>query len=279
MKIINCEQRSPEWFRARCGFITSSRIADVLAKLRSGGEAAGRRNYRAQLVCERLTGEPAEDTYCNADMQRGIDMEPIARAAYEVHREVFVEQCGFILHPSLPLCGASVDGLVGDDGLVEIKCPRLVTHLDYLLHPEQVPSEYQPQMLWQMECTGRNWCDFVSYDPRMPKRHRLFVRRLMRDEKRLKEMREEVERFLLEVEMILKQLDAPNTLQDQDRELLERKQAEIEASRPKPMGAETVTGKDSAPETPALPTSSDGPKSSEQADQVEINGQQITVPF
>lgn len=200
------EQGSPEWFALRVGLVTASRLNDVMSTLKSGGEAATRKNYRAQLVAERLTGAKAE-SFTNGAMQWGIDNEPLARASYEVLHGIDVEQVGFIKHPVIEWTGASPDGLIGDDGLIEIKCPNTATHIDYLL-AGVVPSDYKNQMLWQMECSGRKWCDFVSFDPRMPEDMQLFVIRYHRDEERLKELREGVVKFLDEVNEMLVKLQA-----------------------------------------------------------------------
>jgi putative phage-type endonuclease len=202
--IIDCVQGSPEWRQARTGRVTASRVADVLARIKSG-EAAGRRNYRAELVCEVLTGMCAENGYVSKEMQWGTETEPFARAAYEVARDVMVDQVGFVVHPDLERFGASPDGLAGSDGMVEIKCPNTATHISYLLEGK-VPSEYQPQMLAEMACADRKWCDFVSFDPRLPKEMQLFVRRFMRDEERIAEMEQQVRFFLSEVDEIVKQL-------------------------------------------------------------------------
>ena len=197
-------QGSEEWFNARRGFVGASKINDVMATTKSGGEAATRRNLRAAIVAERLTGTSAE-SFTSIAMQHGIEYEPIARALYEVANGVDVEQVGFILHPSINMTGASPDGLIGSDGLIEIKCPNTSTHIDYLLAGVP-PKEYRNQMLWQMECTGRNWCDFVSYDPRMPDDMQLFTIRYMRDEEKLSELRRGVIKFLEEVDEVLDKL-------------------------------------------------------------------------
>ena len=204
MRTIECQQGSPEWHAARCGFVTSSRIADLMSKVKSG-ESAGRRNYRAQIVSEILTGQPCENGFVSADMTRGTENEPLARAAYEVRTGEFLDTVGFVLHPTLDRCGASPDGLVGTDGLVEIKCPKTATHLDYLLGGT-VPSEYQLEMLWAMECAERGWCDFVSFDPRLPEHLQLFVKRLVRDDERITAITAEVIKFWKEVEDILVRL-------------------------------------------------------------------------
>lgn len=194
-------QGSEAWFNARRGFVGASMINDVMATTKSGGEAATRRNLRAKIVAERLTGQSA-DSFSSAAMQWGVEHEPIARALYEVSRGIDVEQVGFILHPEIKMTGASPDGLVEDKGLIEIKCPNTSTHIDYLLGGV-APSEYRNQMLWQMECTNREWCDFASYDPRMPDDMQLFVVRYIRDDEKLKELRAGVIKFLEEVDEVL----------------------------------------------------------------------------
>lgn len=204
MKVIEFEQGSPEWLQSRAGKVTASRIADVMSKIKTG-EAAARRDYKAQIVAEILTGRPAEDGYTNAAMQWGTDTEPLARQAYEAQTGVIVEQVGLVLHPTIDRAGASPDGLA-EDGLVEIKCPKTATHLQYLLAKDIAPSMYQPQMLWQMACTSAKWCDFVSFDPRLPEDLQLHIVRFNRDEKRIAEIEAEVTAFLAEVDEILAQL-------------------------------------------------------------------------
>lgn len=204
-------QGSEEWKQLRLGRVTASRVADVVAKTKSG-YAASRANYMAQLIAERLTGVVAE-SYTNAAMQHGTETEPEARSAYEFYHNVSVEQVAFVPHHRIEDAGASPDGLVGDDGLVEIKCPNTATHLETLLG-RAVPKKYQDQMQWQMACTGRKFCDFVSYDPRMPENLRLFVERLDRDEKRIAELEREIEIFLAE---IVFNIDALDKLYGQDK--------------------------------------------------------------
>lgn len=190
-------QGSPEWFAIRCGKVTASRVADVVARTKTGW-GASRANYMAELVAERLTGAVAE-SYSNAAMQWGTDTEPEARRAYEFYRDVDVAQVGFIVHPHIEQSGASPDGLVEPGGLVEIKCPNTATHIDTLLSAT-VPGKYATQMQWQMACTGRQWCDFVSFDPRMPEAMRLFVRRVQRDNEAIAELEKLVTAFLEELD-------------------------------------------------------------------------------
>jgi len=197
------EQRSPEWFAARCGKATASCIADIIARTKSGW-GASRANYKARLIAERLTGTPAE-TFSNSAMQWGTDKEPEARRAYEFRRNVDVEEVAFVDHPTIPMSGASPDGLVGEDGLVEIKCPNTASHLDTLLG-QKVPEKYVTQMLWQMACTGRQWCDFVSYDPRLPEAMRLFVQRVPRDDEAIEQLEADVSEFLADVDATVSDL-------------------------------------------------------------------------
>jgi putative phage-type endonuclease len=198
-------QGSPEWFAARLGRVTASRVADVIAKTKTGW-GASRANYAAQLVAERLTGEVG-DKFTNAAMQWGTDTEPHARAAYEFIHGHDVRLVGFVPHPSIEMAGASPDGLVGDDGLVEIKCPNTATHIETLLG-SSVPGKYIAQMQWQMACTGRAWCDFVSFDPRLPESMRLFVRHADRDNAYIASLEKMIVEFLGEVDDTIRRLTA-----------------------------------------------------------------------
>jgi putative phage-type endonuclease len=191
------EQRTEEWFKARLGKVTASAISNVIAKTKTG-VSASRETYSTQLTLERLTGKQTE-FYSNAAMEWGTATEPQARQAYEIYREVFVDEVGFITHPRIEMAGASPDGLVGEDGLVEIKCPESKTQMDTLLN-QSVPTKYMPQMQWQMACTGRKWCDFVSFDPRMPENLQIFVQRVERNDLYIKMLEEEVTTFLAEID-------------------------------------------------------------------------------
>ena len=199
------EQRSPEWFAARCGKLTASRLSEALATTKSGW-GASRANIRAELICERLTGVPTEG-YVNKEMQWGTDTEPHARAAYEFHRNCDVALVGFVDHPRIAMSGASPDGLVGDDGLIEIKCPNTATHFEALLG-QPIAEKYIKQMQWQMACTGRRWCDFCSFDPRVPEEMRLFVQRVPRDDKLIATLEKDVELFLREIDTCVAALRA-----------------------------------------------------------------------
>lgn len=192
------EQRTAEWFAARLGKVTASRVADVIAKTKSGEYTAGRDNLMAQLAIERLTGQ-AQESYSNSYMQWGTEQEPFARAAYEIATGQMVEECGFVPHPMIDNAGASPDGLVGDDGLVEIKCPNTATMIETLL-TQKVPSKYITQMQMQMACTGRQWCDFVSFDPRLPAKAQLWVKRVPRDPEFILKMEVEIVKFLAELD-------------------------------------------------------------------------------
>ena len=188
------QQGTDEWFAARLGKVTASRAADVMTKKGS----AARANLSAQLVLERLTNTKGE-SFSSAAMQWGVDQEPFARAAYEAHSGVWVDTVGFVQHPTIERAGASPDGLVGHDGLVEIKCPNTATMIDTLL-TGKVPSNYATQMQMQMACTGRAWCDYAVFDSRMPVKAQLFVKRVQRDQKFIDDMEKEIIAFLAEVE-------------------------------------------------------------------------------
>ncbi len=196
MRTIDCIQGSPEWFAARCGKVTASRISDLMAKTKTGW-GAGRANYMAELVAERLSGTVAEG-YTNAAMKHGTETEPQARAAYQFFRDADVTEVGFVLHPTIDLSGCSPDGLVGTDGMVEIKCPNTATHIETLLGGN-IPDKYMKQTQWQMRCCERDWCDFVSFDPRLPTRMQLFVERVHFVRIAVVEIETEVLTFLREI--------------------------------------------------------------------------------
>lgn len=199
------DQRSQEWLTERCGKVTASRIADVMARTKTG-YGAGRANYAAQLIAERLTGAPAEN-FTNAAMQWGIDTEAQARAMYTFHTGKNVLETGFHPHPTISLSGASPDGLVGDKGLVEIKCPQTATHIA-TLRGSGIDRKYLLQMQWQMACTEREWCDFASFDPRLPGEMQLHVQRVERDDELLTEIETEVTTFLKEIADAVADLEA-----------------------------------------------------------------------
>lgn len=197
---INCEQRTPEWFAARAGCVTGSAVANVLAKIKTG-EAATRRNYRMKLAVERLTNKPQESGFKNEAMQWGIDQEPFARSAYESEMGLMVVEKGFIRVVD-EYIGFSPDGFVGDDGLLEIKCPNSATHFEWL-ESKDVPAEHIPQIQFGLWVTGRKWCDFVSYDSRFPEPMQLFIVRVVRDEAYISNLAHEVSKFNKQVSEIV----------------------------------------------------------------------------
>lgn len=219
------EQERAAWMADRCGHITASRITDVLAKpLKGAKEATTRRNYKAELVCERMTGKTREG-YTSWEMKRGIELEPFARDEYEMRRGEMVDNAGFIVHPTIKMAGATPDGLIGKDGLAQFKCPKTAHHIDYLT-AGIVPNDYRPQMLWEMACTGRQWCDFVSYDPDLPEYLQLFIVRFFRDEVEIAKIEDEVRRFDEEIDVTIKALPTQQTL-------MEKLQASIEMVKAK----------------------------------------------
>lgn len=197
------QQGTPEWHTARLGKVTASRVDDVIATTKTG-YAASRANYMAELALEILTGQRQEG-FTNAAMQWGTQTEPMARAAYESARDVFVVEVGLIDHPSIDMAGASPDGLVGDVGLLEIKCPNSATHIQ-TLRSRAPDSKYITQMMWQMACTGRQWCDFVSFDPRMPDGLQLYIQRIERDNKVIEHLETEVKKFRKELGNLIEEL-------------------------------------------------------------------------
>ena len=198
------EQRSDSWFQCRAGKVTASRLGDLMATTKSG-PSASRKNYIAQLVVERMTGQPAS-SYSNAAMQWGVDTEPMARARYELVTGRDVVEEGFIVHPEIADAGASPDGLVGDDGMLEIKCPTSATHIETLLHAA-IDRKYMLQMQFQMACAKRQWVDFVSFDPRMPDDHQIHIQRVSRDDKMIAEIEKAVTEALSEIEGTIARLN------------------------------------------------------------------------
>lgn len=200
------KQGTDEWLQARCGKITASRIADLIATTKSG-YAASRKNYLAELLVERMTGLPTE-SFISAAMQWGTEHEPDARAVYEFETGNLVKEVGFVVHPNYDFSGASPDGLVNSDGMIEIKCPNSATHIDTLI-TGTVPKRYYAQMQWGMECARREWCDYVSYDPRMKDERIVFYRRtISHDEDFLKGARIEVEKAEKELLGLIEQVEA-----------------------------------------------------------------------
>lgn len=194
------EQKTLEWFQARCGLITASKIADLMATTKSG-PSASRENYLVDLALQRLTGTPNDESFTNQAIEDGVEREPLARQWYEAATGNLVEEVGLIKHPTIERSGASPDGLV-NDGLIEIKCPIKKTHFATLKNRE-IPAKYQLQMFWQMDCLGRKWNDFVSFNPEFPANLQGIIIRLEWDEKRINEIREAVIKFDSDVEEAL----------------------------------------------------------------------------
>lgn len=190
------QQRTDEWYEARLGKATASKFGDVMTVIKTG-EAAARKNYRAELVAERLSGQPT-DSYTSGPMQWGIDTEPLARLKYVILTGNIVDECGFYEHDSL-MAGASPDGLIGNDGLIEIKCPNTATHIE-TLHTEEIPKQYYWQIMGQLWITGRKWADYVSFDPRLPDNAALFIKRIERDDEQIKKLEANISDFLITVD-------------------------------------------------------------------------------
>lgn len=200
------EQRSSEWFAAKLGNVTASRVKDVMSSGRGGAPSATRKNYMMELLCERLTGQQGgADLSRNAAVQRGVELEPFACMAYEADKGVIVVNTGIVMHPTIERFGASPDGLVGDDGVLEIKCPNTATHIA-TMQSERHDSQYDWQMLAQMACTNRDWADFVSYDDRLPEPLQYVCHRFERDFKRCREMESEIKAFLEELDDLEKEM-------------------------------------------------------------------------
>jgi putative phage-type endonuclease len=197
-RIAAIEQGTEAWHQLRMGKVTASRVADILAKTKTG-VSASRQNYLIELAIQRVTNS-IQESYSNAAIEWGVQNEGSARVAYEVKSGNFVDQIAFVDHPTISWFGCSPDGLVNTDGLVEIKCPNSATHWGYI-KADAPPTKYFIQMQAQMAVTGRQWCDFVCYDPRMPERSQLFIKRVPRDQVFIDEMLVEVNKFLSEVEV------------------------------------------------------------------------------
>jgi putative phage-type endonuclease len=202
---VELVQGTQEWRQARVGNATASRVADIVRRTKSG-VSASRANYMSELIVERLTGVPTPQ-FISAAMQWGTEQESDARAAYEFRTDREIVQVGYVVHPTIPDSGASPDGLVGSDGLVEFKCPLSATHIETMLG-QKIDNDYLTQMQWQMACTGRAWCDFVSFDPRMPESMRFYRHRIERDEKMIFQLEKDVAQFLDEMASKIAQLIA-----------------------------------------------------------------------
>ena len=197
-------QGSPEWFLQRLGKCTASRVADVIAKTKNG-YSTSRENYCVELALERITGT-RQESFSNDAMKWGTDNEPLARAAYEARTGAMVDEVAMLPHPAIAMAGASPDGLLDKDGMLEIKCPNPATHAKTLLS-KKPDAKYITQMMWQMACAGRQWCDFVSFDPRFPEHLQLFITRVMRDDAAIALLEKEVSSFLSEVDSMVEQLN------------------------------------------------------------------------
>lgn len=204
---VAVQQGTPEWHQLRLGKVTASRVADILAKTKTGASAS-RGNYLIELALQRVT-KTIEGSYTNAAMEWGTQTEPQARVAYEVKTGNFVDQIAFVDHPTIVGFGCSPDGLVGSDGLIEIKCPNSATHWSYIKANEP-PNKYFIQMQAQMAVTGTRWCDFVSFDPRMPERSQLLIVHVPIDREFILYMEAEIKQFLSEVDKEVQQMEKRN---------------------------------------------------------------------
>jgi len=198
------EQGSEAWKLLKIGKVSASRMADLLAKTKTGASAS-RAKYMAQLLCERMTGQPTE-FFTTAAMQRGTEIEPVARAAYEAENFISVDQVAWVEHPTIPMAGCSPDGVVGEHGLIEIKCKEIHNHLDSILN-DRIDPDHQAQMMWQMACTGRQWCDYVCFDDRAPEGLQLFIKRLERNDALIQTMEDEVRKFLKDLDSMIDKLN------------------------------------------------------------------------
>lgn len=192
-------QGTGEWFNARTGKLTASRMRSAMKRLKNGEDSAERKNLKIEILCERMTGDIV-DKFVSTAMTWGIEKEPEAKAAYEAKTGRIITDVGFIDHPRIEFCGASPDGFV-DDGLIEIKCPNTSTHVSWILDGG-IPEEHKAQMTLQAAVTGRGWVDFVSYDPRMPEAQQLLVRRFYPTAAEIAEIEEEAKKFLQEVDVL-----------------------------------------------------------------------------
>lgn len=199
------EQGSSEWLRARIGCLTASRMGDAMAFLKGGKESEARRKLKIELLAERLT-EMTNDGFVNAAMRWGIETEQEAKDRYEEITGALIQPCGFALHGEIDYFGASPDGLLNGDGLIEIKCPTSITHMQWLLDGV-VPEQHKPQMMAQMIVTGRGWCDFMSYDPRFPAGKDYFIRRFEPSPGELNDVENGALIFLEELDRLADQLN------------------------------------------------------------------------
>jgi hypothetical protein len=191
-------QGTPEWFAIRCGKVTGSRIADLMAKTKSG-ESASRARYMGELIAERLTGVPMMKSFVSADMLAGKEKEAEARAIYEFRYDVELVQIGFVDHPTIPMSGASPDSFIGENGGLEAKSPIIATHIETLT-TKACPGNYYKQIQWNMACSARAWWDYISFCPELPEWGRLFVKRIERDDAMIAEIEKDVRRFQEELD-------------------------------------------------------------------------------
>jgi hypothetical protein len=205
MKIIECNQRSMQWFQAHCGVVTASSMDAVLAFTQKGEPKAERKTYFRQKLAERLTGIALQDNYVSREMLEGIEKEPLGVAAYERHEGVMVSSIGFALHDEIERLGYSPDGLVGDDGLIEGKCPKPGTHLQYVLDG-CIPEMYMAQIRTGLCVTGRKWCDFFSFSPEVPKPLQLMVIRFERTQADMELIAAAANKFNAEIDAAIEKL-------------------------------------------------------------------------
>ncbi|EJF84068.1 hypothetical protein MCU_00736 [Bartonella elizabethae Re6043vi] len=201
------EQRTAEWFQARLGKVTASNVYNVLSKTAKGMPTSKYEDYKIKLMTERLTEEISQ-SYTTPAMQWGIEHEEDALREYAFIYDTEITQCGFIQHPTIQMAGASPDGFVGEDGLVEIKCPQSPNHLRFFID-SNIKPEYHAQMQFQMACTGRKWCDFVSYNPNFVGKStslRMKIKRINRDEEQIEQINQAVEIFLAEIEQEMQKI-------------------------------------------------------------------------
>jgi putative phage-type endonuclease len=203
-KWLEYEQGSEDWLAARIGMLTASKVADAISCLKNGEPSQKSKDLVIDLIAERLSGNPTP-MYVNSAMMWGLDNEPGARRSYEIATGNMVELCGLAYHDNIDTFGASPDGLIGDDGLIEIKCPETATHIEWVINGT-VPEKHVPQMLAQLAVTGRKWCDFVSYDPRLPTGYNLFIRRFEPSPGEIEALEAQVFSFLGTVNYTMKKL-------------------------------------------------------------------------
>jgi hypothetical protein len=218
---LDCIQGSELWAELRCGDVTASRAADVIAMIEKGKnkgqEKAERSDYRTELICERLTGIPYQHVITR-EMQWGRDHEDAAADAYASHTGAPVARCGYVIHPTIARFGSSPDRWVGDVGLLQIKCPKTNTHLEWMM-AGTIPVKHVAQMLAEFSCDpARQWCDFMSFDPRLPEHLQKFILRYHRDDKLIVGLEAEVRHFNLEIERVMQSLPQPEALELPDLE-------------------------------------------------------------